>query len=324
MESRRPQKPGYYQHYLETVTKALKSTLTSKIPNYGDFFANLVAKACINSLPDVLNKFDNDNIRIVHVYGANITDSFLMSGMVIKRGAEGTIARVAKPVVAVYHCPLDTVQGETKGTILIKNATELLNYNKGEEDLAEKFVQGLVDAKVNVAVTGGTISDIVLHFLEKYRIMAVKVPSKFELKRVARALGATVLSKLDPPTAEQVGEANEVSVEELGSEKMVVLKRETQECKLSSIILRGSTRNLLEDIERALDDAISLYKCLIREGGFCPGAGSTETVLIHSFRSSRSNSRTRPKRSPDSTNTPTADSPSRSRSYREFSPRTPA
>lgn len=146
-------------------------------------------------------------------------------------------------------------------------------------------------------MTGGTISDIILHFLEKYRIMAVKVPSKFELKRVARALGATVLSKLDPPTAEQVGEANEVSVEELGSEKMVVFKRETDECKLSSIILRGSTKNLLEDIERALDDAISLYKCLIREGGFCPGAGSTETVITHLFRSFQSSSKTRPRKS---------------------------
>lgn len=52
--------------------------------------------------------------------------------MVVKRGVEGTISRVAKPVVAVYHCPLDTVQGETKGTILIKNASELLSYTKGE------------------------------------------------------------------------------------------------------------------------------------------------------------------------------------------------
>lgn len=48
------------------------------------------------------------------------------------------------------------------------------------------------------------------------------------MKRVARALGATVLSKLDPPTPEQVGDANEVYVQELGSEKMVVFKRETE------------------------------------------------------------------------------------------------
>ena len=112
-----------------------------------------------------MNKFDTDNIRILHVYGANITDSFLMSGMVVKRGVEGTISRVSTPVVAVYSCPLDTIQGDTKGTALIKNAKELLSYSRGEEELAEKFVQGLVNAKVNVAVSGGTISDIVLHFL---------------------------------------------------------------------------------------------------------------------------------------------------------------
>lgn len=123
-----------------------------------------------------------------------------MSGMVIKRGAEGNITRVSKPKIAVYSCPLDTIQGETKGTVLIKNATELMNYSKGEEDLAEKFIQKLVAANVNVVVSGGTISDIVLHFLEKYRIMAVKVASKFELKRIARALSAAALSKLDQPT----------------------------------------------------------------------------------------------------------------------------
>jgi T-complex protein 1 subunit theta len=254
--------------------------LTSKIPNFGDFFSDLVANACINSLPDVLTKFDVDNIRIVHIMGGSVSDSKLMSGMVIKRGVEGTISRVSKPKVAVYSCPLDTIQGETKGTVLIKNATELLNYSKGEEDLAEKFVQKLVSANINVVVTGGTISDIVLHFLEKYRIMTVKVASKFELRRVTRALSAAALSKLDQPTPEEIGEADEVVVEELGSEKLVVFKRETQDCKLSTIILRGSTRNLLEDIERAIDDAINVYRSVLKDPAFVPGAGSTETVPL--------------------------------------------
>ena len=262
------------------VAKALRSTLTSKIPNFGDFFSDLVANACINSLPDVLTKFDVDNIRIVHIMGGSVSDSKLMSGMVIKRGVEGTISRVSKPKVAVYSCPLDTIQGETKGTVLIKNATELLNYSKGEEDLAEKFVQKLVSANINVVVTGGTISDIVLHFLEKYRIMTVKVASKFELRRVTRALSAAALSKLDQPTPEEIGEADEVVVEELGSEKLVVFKRETQDCKLSTIILRGSTRNLLEDIERAIDDAINVYRSVLKDPAFVPGAGSTETVPL--------------------------------------------
>lgn len=121
---------------LAEVSKALRSTLTSKIPNHGEFFAKLVARACINSLPDSIFKFDIDNIRILNVMGGSITDSTLMSGMVIKRGVEGTISRVTKPRIAVYSCPLDTVQSETKGTVLIKNANDLMNYTRGEEDLA--------------------------------------------------------------------------------------------------------------------------------------------------------------------------------------------
>ena len=87
-----------------------------------------------------------------------------------------------------------------------------MNYSKGEEDLAEKFVQQLVNAGVNVVVSGGTISDIVLHFLDKYRIMVIRVLSKFELRRVARAIRATILSKLNPPTPEEIGESDDVGV----------------------------------------------------------------------------------------------------------------
>ena len=156
----------------------------------------MVGKACINSIPDITRNFDIDNIRVVHILGSSINDSTFLSGFLIKRNVEGCIDRMIKPRIAVYSCPLDTMQAETKGTVLISNATELLNYSKGEEDLAEKFVQKLVNANINVAVCGGTISEIVLHFLDKYKIMAVKILSKFELRRLSRAVRATILSKL--------------------------------------------------------------------------------------------------------------------------------
>jgi T-complex protein 1 subunit theta len=83
--------------------------------------------------------------------------------------------------------------------------------------LAEKFVHQLVGAGINVVVTGGTISDIVLHFLDKYKIMTVRILSKFEFRRVARAVRAVILSKLDPPTPEEIGESDDVRVEEIAS-----------------------------------------------------------------------------------------------------------
>ena len=116
----------------EQVAKALKATIGSKIPNYANFFSDLVARACINSLPDVPTRFDIDNVRVIQILGSSIDDSTFMSGMVVRRAAEGCIDRMAQPRIAVYSCPLDTMYSETKGTVLIANANDLLNYSKGE------------------------------------------------------------------------------------------------------------------------------------------------------------------------------------------------
>jgi T-complex protein 1 subunit theta len=102
-----------------------------------------------------------------------------------------------------------------------------------------------VHANINVVVSGGSISDIVLHFLDKYKIMAVKILSKFELRRVARAVRATILSELKAPIPDETGTSDDVGVEEIASERVVIFKRNTDDCKLSTIILRGSTTNIL-------------------------------------------------------------------------------
>lgn len=264
---------------VDQVAQALKATISSKIPNYADFFSQLVTKACINSLPDNAKNFDIDNIRVVHILGSSINDSTFLSGFLVKRNAEGSIDRMIKPRIACYSIPLDTMQSDTKGTVLIQNATELLNYTKGEEDLAEKFVQKLVNANINVVVSGGSISDIVLHFLDKYKIMAVKILSKFELRRVARAIRATIMSKLEAPSPDETGTSDDVAVQEIASEKLVVFRRNTADCKLSTIVLRGSTTNILEDIERAIDDGVHVFRSLLRYPEFLAGAGASEIIL---------------------------------------------
>ena len=117
---------------LEQISKALLAPMSAKVPNYSEFMAKLVAKACINSTPDNPRNFDIDNIRVVHILGSSIDDSTFLSGFLVKRNAEGSVDRMVKPRIAIYSCPLDTMQAETKGTVLIQNAGELLNYSKGE------------------------------------------------------------------------------------------------------------------------------------------------------------------------------------------------
>ena len=75
-----------------------------------------------------------------------------------------------------------------------------------------------------------------------------------------------------------MGTASEVRVIEVGSEKITLFKRETEDCRLATIILRGSSKNLLDDLERAIDDAVNNYRNAIRDCNFVPGAGTTEIV----------------------------------------------
>ncbi len=86
----------------------------------------------------------------------------------------GTLNRMTNAKVAVYTCPFDSMATETKGTVLLKTANELLDFSKTEEDLIEGQVKALSEAGCNVVVAGGKFGEMALHFLNKYNIMAVR------------------------------------------------------------------------------------------------------------------------------------------------------
>ena len=75
-------------------------------------------------------------MRVSKIIGGSVHDSRTVNGLIVNRNVEGTITRVDNPRIAIYNAPLDPQSAETKGTVLIKNASELLNYTKSEEDLA--------------------------------------------------------------------------------------------------------------------------------------------------------------------------------------------
>merc|ERR1711935_971779 len=130
------------------------------------------------------------------------------------------------------------------------------NYTKSEEDRFEKIIKSLAEADVRVVIASGAISETAIHFFEKYKIMAIKIMSKWELKRIARAVGATPIVKLTTPTPDELGSANEVHFKEISSQRCTVIRRDTEENRMATIVLRGSTTSLMDDVERAVDDGV--------------------------------------------------------------------
>jgi len=199
--------------------------------------------------------------------------------MCMTRGCLGQITEVFDAKVAVYGIPLDSATTETKGTVLLKSAEEIKEYNNSEEASLEKIIKAIADTGVNMIVCGQAVGELALHFLDKYKIMVLKVPSKFELRRVSRTTGANTLVRLEPPSPSDIGACERVHVMEIGSTMCTIFDHEEEGSRVATIVIRGSTTNLMDDIERAVDDGVNVIKTMARDRRFVPGAGATELRL---------------------------------------------
>ncbi|EWC47006.1 putative T-complex protein 1 subunit theta [Drechslerella stenobrocha 248] len=262
------------------LSRALRTVIASKQYGNEEILADLVSEAVLAVLPKDPASFNVDNVRVVKIMGSSLTQSQVVRGMVFGREPEGNKKAATKSRVAVYACPIDISQTETKGTVLLKNAQEMLDFTKGEEAQLEAIIKEIHDSGVRVVVAGSTVGELAMHYLNRYDMLVIKVLSKFELRRLCRVIGATPLARLGAPMPEETGKVDIVETVEIGGDRVTVFRQENETTKTATIVLRGATQNYLDDIERAIDDGVNAVKGLIKDARFVPGAGATEMQLV--------------------------------------------
>lgn len=176
-------------------------------------------------LPKNPLNFNVDNIRVVKIMGSALSESRVVKGMVFPSSPAGSVKRASKAKVVVFSCPIDISQTETKGTVLLHNAKEMLDFTKGEENQLEKAIKEIHDSGVRVVIAGTTVGELALHYLNRYGILIIKVLSKFELRRICRVVGATPLARLGAPMPDEMGKIDVVETEEIGGDRVTVFRQ---------------------------------------------------------------------------------------------------
>lgn len=264
------------------MVEALRSVIATKQYGYEDLLSKLVVDACLTTLSPTANRprLNMDSVRIAKVKGGSLSQSSVVKGMVVLRDAEGLVKKAENAKVIVFGCGIEASATEAKGTVLLKNADELLNYNKSEERKMEETIESIAATGAKVVIANGSISEMAMHFLDKFGIMVIKIQSKFDLRRICGALGATAVVRLGGCTPEEMGECSSVEVKEVGGRKVTVFNQDQDEdTSVATLLVRASTENLINDVERALDDGISSFRVLCIDGRLLPGAGAVELEL---------------------------------------------
>lgn len=266
----------------EAVRSVLESALAPKLPNNFAFFARLLTSACLEILQDSAPRFSADNIRVIKILGGSVDLASLVSGFVIARQPENSDKTLLEKVkIAVYNCPFDPQGGETKGTVLITKAADLISYSGTEEKLIEDVVRAIAETGVTVVAVGGSIAELCLHYLSKYGIFVLKVQSKFELQRLCKSINAVAIPKLAAPLPEEIGYCDAVRVREIGSTRVTIFEKSQVNNRLVTLVLRGPTHTIMDDIERALENGVSAFKQILADNRYVFGGSAIECFLLN-------------------------------------------
>ncbi len=273
--------------------KTLKNIAITSIASKGASSAReLLADIVVDSVTSVVEKdssgkniVDLDNIQIQKKQGGSIQDTEIIKGIILdkERVHEGMEKQVKNAKIALVDVALEVKKTEVDAKIEINDPTQLQAFLDEEEAMLRKMVEKVKKSGANVLICQKGIDDLAQHFLAKEGIYAVRRAKKSDMEKLAKATGARIVAKLDDLTAKELGNAGLVEEKKIGDDKMTFVT-ECKNPKAVSILIRGGTEHIVDELERALHDALSVVKVAIEDGKMTTGGGSAATAIAMALR----------------------------------------
>lgn len=271
-----------------TLKRIALTALSSKgTEARGEKLADLCVKAVKQIVEEVDGKLeaDIDNIKVEKKTGGSSADSQLINGVVLDKEVvhPGMPKRVEKAKIALLNLALEVKETETDAKINITSPEQLKSFMEEERRMLKDMVDRIKSVGANVVFCQKGIDDVAQHYLAKAGILAVRRVKESDMEKLARATGGKIVTNIKDLSPADLGEAELVEERKIAGEDMVFVEG-CKNPRSVSILVRGGTEHVVDEIERAVHDALSVISAAIEDGKIVAGGGAPEIEVAKELR----------------------------------------
>ena len=231
------------------------------------------------------NEVDLDNIKIEKKSGESVESSELIKGIVLdkERVHPSMPRKIENARIALLDAALEIKSTEIDAKIQISSPEQIQSFLEQEERIIKEMTKKVINSNANVVICQKGIDDLAQHYLAKNGIYAIRRVKKSDMEKLAKATNAVIVNNINDLTEKELGSAGIVEAKKVGDEEMTYV-RGCKSAKAVTLLIRGGTSHVVDEIERAVKDSLGVLAASIKYNKIVPGAGAIEIELAKELR----------------------------------------